>query len=173
MSEYEEIPNIENVDNNDTQIPVDEPTKPEAPLTKPKRKHTVPQSQKQKENFEKARLKRAENIKLKKEAKDEEMLQKYVDNLAKQKTNAPKAKPKAVPKVIYEDENEDEDEEEIVIVKKAKKKAPAKKVRYVYESDDESEHQEAPTRRVNRSPAPKVSKPEEPQEPEDYTVYFA
>ena len=169
MSEYEEIPNIENVDNNTT-IPVEEPTKPEAPLTKPKRKHTVPQSQKQKDNFEKARLKRAENIKLKKEAKDEEMLQKYVDNLAKQKTNAPKAKPKAVPKVIYEDENEDEDKEEIVIVKKAKKKAPAKKVRYVYESDDESEHQEAPTRRVNRSPAPKLP---EPEEPEDYTVYFA
>jgi hypothetical protein len=169
---------------NDTQVPVVDVGKPEAPLTKPKRKHTVPQSQKQKDNFAKARLQRAENIKLKNEAKETEMVKKYVENLAKHKTNAPKQSVKTLPEVpIEEDEQNDEEEDEVVYVKKIVKKrapikkapvkkTPVKKITYVYESDDESDYDNEPepviSRRVNRAPTPKAPEPEE-----DYTVYFA
>ena len=60
------------------------------PLTKPKRKHNAPRSQKQLENFEKARLKRTENVKLKKEAKELQMAKLYMENKLKQEEAQPK-----------------------------------------------------------------------------------
>jgi hypothetical protein len=159
------------INNNDIQESGDNVGKQEAPLTKPKRKHTVPQSQKQKDNFIKARLQRAANIKLKNEEKETEMVNKYIDILAKSK-KAVKTKLPAVPEE-NEEEEEEEEEDEVVYVKKIKKKkAPAKapvknkKVTYVYESDSDPDPP-LQSRRVNRASTPKAPEPEI-----DYTLFF-
>ena len=107
MSEKEESINM----NEESIETTEDKISSEGPLTKPKRKHTVPQSQKQKDNFAKAREKRAENIRLAKIKKEEEMVKKYINNKKVQ-------------------EVQEVEEEKIVYVKK--KKPP--KYKYVYDS---------------------------------------
>ena len=119
---------------------------------KPKRKNTVPQSEKQKANFEKARLKRLENVAKRKELKEIEMGKKYIESKNK---------------ITPEPENEPEPEPEIIY--KIKKK-PKKRIIYIQESDEEEE--EIKPTRINRKPI-NINTPEpEPDEDVDYSSFF-
>ena len=120
-----------------------ETTKTLSENIKPKRKSNVPQTEKQKANFEKARLKRAENVAKRKEAKELEMAKKYMESNKK---------------------IEPEIESETEIIYKIKKK-PKKKIVYIQESDDSEEEEIIqPKRRVNRQ--------EKKQEKEEEEIYF-
>lgn len=109
----------------------DEPDEPKEPEEQPKskaktkRKCTVAQSQKQIDNFTKAREVRALNCDKRKKEKELKMAQLYVENKQKEPVQKEPVQPKKERKIKYVIESEsesEESEEEIVYVKKNKHK---------------------------------------------------
>ena len=95
---------------------------------KPKKERT----EKQKQAFERARIKRAENIKKRKEEAEAN----------KKPRGRPIKKPVSPPPPTYESSESEEEEEEILYKKKPKKvvKKKTKKQKVVYISDDSSDY---------------------------------
>jgi hypothetical protein len=130
------------MDNNDSNIETPLSDGENVPLTKkkePKFKKSVPPSQKQMENFEKARIKRLENIEKAKKEKEIKMSKIYFENKLKEE----KEKPLPKKPVMKYEESESESEEEIIYVKKKPPKQKNKKI--VYLSDDEEDEPPRPT----------------------------
>jgi len=141
------------------------------PLTKkrePKFKKSVPPSQKQMENFEKARTKRLENIEKAKKEKEIKMSKIYFENKLKEEKEKPKELTKK-PVMKYE-ESESESEEEIIYVKKKPPKQKTKKI--VYLSDDDEDEPPTPKKpsRILRNEPPQ--KPVNNIEPIDFKIFF-
>ena len=150
------------------------------PLTKPKRKHNAPRSEKQIEAFKKAQETRDKNRLKAKEAKEVKMAKIYMENKLKEQEKAePKTEPKEEPikkpvkkTVKYVEEENDDEEEEIVYVKK-KKKPVKKKIIYLSDSDDDGG--DIPPPKLERQNNRVMRKEPEPQKPEpsvNYNDYF-
>ena len=155
-----------------------------SPLTKIKVKRkspSVPQSEKQKANFQKALEVRNENRRKAREAKEVKMAKIYMENKLKEQEKAePKTEPKEEPvkkqpvkkTVKYVEEENDDEEEEIVYVKKKK---PVKKKKIVYLSDSDDDGGDIPPPKLERQTNRVMRKEPEPQKPEpsvNYNDYF-
>ena len=153
-----------------------------SPLTKIKVKRkspSVPQSEKQKANFQKALEVRNENRRKAREAKEVKMAKIYMENKLKEQEQAePKEEPKEEPikkpvkKTVKYVEEDDDEEEEIVYVKKKK---PVKKKKIVYLSDSDDDGGDIPPPKLERQNNRVMRKEPEPQKPEpsvNYNDYF-
>jgi hypothetical protein len=124
------------VSNPEQQIPSESSSSPEQEketISKNQRKPYV-MTEARKEAFEKAKLKRAENLKIKQELKAKEL-----EHLNKLKEMAKSKKIKKIEKLESEIKNisdSDDTKEEIIIAKKKRAKKPRKQVVYVSDSDE-------------------------------------
>ena len=122
------------------------------------------------ENFEKARIKRLENIEKAKKEKEIKMSKIYFEN----KLREEKEKPKELTKkpVMKYQESESESEDEIIYIKKKPPKQKIKKI--VYLSDDEEDEPPIPTpkkpSRILRNEPPQ--KPVNNIQPIDFNNFF-
>ena len=154
MSKIENSNNIESVVDSD-----DDNSNPKA-LEKQKR----PKTDAQVKAFEKARLKRAENILRRQEEKEKEkedfdklkQMKKQIKELKLKKTREKELKE-------IDDENDDDpssSDDQVIVKKVVKKKNPAKKnkkIIYIDEEDDESRDNDRNVIIVNKIPAPTIN----------------
>ena len=163
-------------------------------LTKPRKKkvYTAPKTNKQLENFDKAKQIRLERINKKKQEDQEKLIKQILDNEKKIKNSQKLETLETIPKEtkikktkvpVYEDPSSGSDsdsDEEIIIKSKPKSKPkpkPKKKKTVVYLSESESEsEEEIPVQktRIQRKPVQSIQQPirQEIVKPTEYKNYF-